>query len=372
MEAVGQLAAGIAHDFNNMLTVIQGHVCLLLAYGADPEHAKSLNEISRTSERAAHLTRQLLTFSRRQPFMPQSLDLNEVIAATLEMLRRMIGERIQVEFHRGSSLPGVQADCAMIEQIILNLAVNARDAMPDGGRLVFATELENISEEYVRSHAEAVAGEFICITVSDTGCGMDAATLRRIFEPFFTTKEVGKGTGLGLATVYGSVKQHGGWVEVASELGIGTTFRIFLPAGGAPPVTQTMDSATQPVDGGHETILLVEDENGVRELARNVLCRYGYAVVCAEDSAEALKLWQEQRERIDLLLTDMVMPNGLNGRELAHRLRSERPDLKVIYSSGYSVEFEGNEFDLEQDANFLPKPYAAHKLASVVRQCLDH
>src|SRR5262245_7646776 len=220
----------------------------------------------------------------------------------------------------------------------MNLAVNARDAMPRGGKLTISTNTVEVNEAYAQIRPDACPVLYVCLRVDDTGCGMDAATLRRIFEPFFTTKEVGKGTGLGLATVYGSVKQHGGWVEVASEVGVGTTFRIFLPAGGALPMTQTADSATQPVDGGHETILLVEDENGVRERARNGLCRYGYAVVCAEDSTEALELWEEQRERIDLLLTDMVMPNGLNGRELAQRLRSERPDLKVIYSSGYSVE----------------------------------
>jgi PAS domain S-box-containing protein len=373
MEAVGQLAAGIAHDFNNMLTIIQGHVCLMNICKSDPAAMEeSVAEISSASERAAHLTRQLLTFSRRQPFMPQLIDLNDVISGMLQMLYRTIGEQIHLHFHPTPFPAGVQADRAMIEQVILNLAVNARDAMTDGGQLVFSTELMDVSPDYVRSRAEASAGQFVCVTATDTGCGMDAATLSRVFEPFFTTKEIGKGTGLGLATVYGTVKQHGGWVEVASEPGQGTTFKIFLPAMDGAPLTQTTDSGSTEVRGGGETILLVEDENGVRELARNVLNRYGYEVVCAGDSVEAMEVWREQRERIHLLLTDMVMPNGLSGRELAQQLRSERPDLKVIYSSGYSVELERHELGAEEGTNFLPKPYAAHKLASIVRDCLDH
>lgn len=372
MEAVGQLAAGIAHDFNNMLTIIQGHVCLMNACKSDPAAMdESVAEISSASERAAHLTRQLLTFSRRQPFMPQLLDVNEVISGMLQMLYRTIGEHIHLHFHPTPFPAGVQADRAMIEQVILNLAVNARDAMTESGQLIFSTELLEISAEYVRSRPEASAGNFVCISAADTGCGMDAATLSRVFEPFFTTKEIGKGTGLGLATVYGTVKQHGGWVEVTSEPGRGTTFRIFLPATGEAPLTQTRDSGSTEVRGGGETILLVEDENGVRELARNVLNRYGYEVVCAGDSIEAMEVWREQGDRIHLLLTDMVMPNGMSGRELAQHLRSERPDLKVIYSSGYSIELERHELDAEEGVNFLAKPYPAHKLASIVRDCLD-
>jgi len=371
MEAVGQLAAGIAHDFNNMLTIIQGHVCLMLATHADAEQAESLREISRTADRAAHLTRQLLTFSRRQPLSPRLWPIDEVVDGMAQMLHRTLGEQVLLDFRCDAPDVTIHADRAMIEQMLLNLAVNARDAMPSGGKLSFATTPVRITDDYVRSRPDARAGEFVRITVSDTGCGMDAATLSRAFEPFFTTKDVGKGTGLGLASVYGSVKQHGGWIEVESCVGVGTTFRIFLPVQPAETTAPEEGKSAPRIPRGHETILLVEDERGVRNLARNVLQRAGYKVLCAEDGVEALTVWREHASRIDLLLTDMVMPNGLNGRELAKHFLNERSDLKVIYTSGYTLELEGGDGALQDGVNFLPKPYAADQLASIVRRCLD-
>jgi PAS domain S-box-containing protein len=371
MEAVGQLAAGIAHDFNNILTVIQGHVGLLLVTIQNQEHAGSLNEVSRAADRAADLTRQLLTFSRRQPLLSRTLDLNQVISSTSQMLRRILSEQISLSFRHAPSLPAIHADQGMIEQIILNLAVNARDAMPNGGRLEFVTSARTTSEDQLRRNPDAAAGEFVCMDVTDTGCGMDAITLSRIFEPFFTTKEVGKGTGLGLATVYGIVKQHGGWIEVASEVNRGTQFTIYFPAQRAGRGVARGSSLEASVHGGSETILLVEDEPGVRELARSVLGRYGYTVLCAANGIEALETWERSGARIDLLLTDMVMPEGLSGRELAARLRSEAPGLKILFTSGYSVELEDGGMPLKAGVNFLPKPYPARQLAAQVRRCLD-
>jgi CheY-like chemotaxis protein len=243
--------------------------------------------------------------------------------------------------------------------------------MPNGGRLEFSTLAQTTSEEHLRRNPDAVAGEFVCMNITDSGCGMDAATLSRMFEPFFTTKEVGKGTGLGLATVYGIVKQHGGWIEVSSEIGRGTSFDIYFPAKRAAADTARGLAVETPIRGGNETILLVEDESGVRELARNVLHRYGYGVVCAANGVEALEAWEQSGGRIDLLLTDMVMPESLSGHELAARLRVEDPDLKVIYTSGYSVDLEEGSVPLQTGVNFLPKPYPARQLAMLVRRCLD-
>jgi len=371
MEAVGQLAAGIAHDFNNMLTVIIGHTSLLQAQNDDPEQLNSLAEVADTANRAASLTQQLLTFSRRQPLQPKSVDVNEIIVGTSRMLQRILGEQITLRFQCPASLPGIYADRGMIEQIIMNLAVNARDAMPKGGELKFRNSFRHVDESYVRRIPEARVGAFVCMTISDTGCGMNADTLSRVFEPFFTTKDVGKGTGLGLATVYGIVKQHNGWIEVSSQPGQGTTFDVYLPV-----ENQTVKGNNEPAletatRGGNETILLVEDESGVRDLARDVLCRYGYEVLSAANGSEAIELWQMHGTRIDLLLTDMVMPEGVNGRDLASRLRAEHPKLKVIYTSGYNVAVPGSEGPLRDGLNFLPKPYPARKLATAVRNCLD-
>jgi PAS domain S-box-containing protein len=372
MECVGQLAAGVAHDINNVLTVIQGHAGILLNNippGASTE--KSLKQISVAAERAARFIRQLLMFSRKQVFQTKVVDLNAVLRNLENMLSRLLGEDVALETHYGSDILRIEADTGMIEQVFMNLAVNARDAMPKGGRLTVTTSCVSVTEEYARHNSEASAGQFIRLSVEDTGCGMDSKTLQRIFEPFFSTKEVGKGTGLGLATVYGIVKQHHGWIEVESELGVGTTFKIFFPA-----VDSTPDAATEfitkpePIRGGKESILIVEDEPGLREIVQEVMREYEYQVTVAASGAEALRVWDKHQGKFDLLLTDMKMPGGMTGLELADGLKKRKPDLKIIYTSGYSDELTGK--DLTQDNMiFLAKPYLPSQLARLVRKCLD-
>ncbi|MCS7089850.1 MAG: ATP-binding protein [Verrucomicrobiota bacterium] len=370
LESVGQLAAGVAHDYNNIMTVILGHTGMLLQEGnLAPAIQESLHEIQRAATRAADLTRQLLAFSRKQVMKARPINLNEVVTDMSKMLRRLLGEHIELQCQLDPALSLIQADVAMIEQVIVNLAVNARDAMPHGGKLTIRTERTEVSPEHLKRSAEAAPGRHVCLAVSDTGTGMDAETLQHIFEPFFTTKPFGKGSGLGLSTVYGIVKQHNGWIEVESQPGRGSTFRVFFPATGdaAKPVKASKHS---PVLGGHETILAVEDEPALRSMLVNGLRRLGYQVLAASNGIEALQLWQTHRNQIDLLITDMVMPGGLNGKELADRLRAEQPDLKVIFSSGYSPEL------FDQGVNhlpgaFLPKPFTPAKLAATVRTCLD-
>ncbi len=372
MEAVGQLAAGVAHDFNNILTVIQGHANLLLnAMEEHPEHTKPLTQICLSAEKAGSLIRQLLMFSRKQIMQSRHLDLNEVIHNITRMLQRMMGEDIALEVIEHVGLPSVYADTGMIEQVLMNLAVNARDAMPRGGKFIIATSVKSFEDSAVAMNPEARAGEFVCLTVCDTGCGMDPITANRIFEPFFTTKEVGKGTGLGLATVYGIVKQHQGWIEVESSPGAGTTFQIYFPS--TIKVAQPRLSATnkEVVTGGNETILVVEDEPPLRDLVTDILTLYGYRVIAASSGVEALSAWEQHRDEIDLLLTDMVMPEGVSGRELGERLLKQKPTLKIVYTSGYSPGLSGKDFALLEGHNFLPKPYAPTRLAEVVRECLD-
>ena len=372
LESVGQLAAGVAHDFNNILTVIQGYSeCLLMRCRGDQTTASALKQISDASQRAAALTRQLLMFSRKQVIQPKQVDLNAIVQNLATMLVRLLGEDIKLETSYGPNLPRILADSGMLEQIVMNLAVNARDAMPRGGKLSIGITSLDIGEEYVSRKADSRSGHFVRLTVTDTGTGMDRRTLDRIFEPFFSTKEVGKGTGLGLATVHGIVKQHQGWIEVASEVGVGTTFHIYLPAATA-PVQKSVDDAkpAQPVTGGCETVLVVEDEPVLRELVREILCQYKYRVVEACTGLEALRIWDEFNGEIDLLLTDMVMPEGLTGTELARQLRQRNPDLRVIFTSGYSAEIMGSE-NLPGEALFLPKPYHPPQLARIVRQALD-
>lgn len=373
MESVGQLAAGVAHDFNNMLTVIQGHAGMLLARPAlPPELFESGQAIYFAAERAASLTRQLLLFSRKSIVQTQPLDLRELVDNLGKMLRRLLGETIQFVFKAPPQLPLIQGDPGMVEQVLMNLAVNARDAMPRGGRLAISTDAMDVNETYVQMHPESRAGSFVCLRVSDTGCGMDAATVARIFEPFFTTKDVGKGTGLGLATVYGIVKQHDGWIEVASEPGKGTTFSVFFPAG-----TQSAASApaapspTTAVRGGHETILVVEDEPVLRDLASVILNQCGYRVLEAGSGVEALSLWEHHRGSVDLLLTDMVMPEGISGVELAQKLVASEPRLKVIFTSGYNVDDLDTALIATGTAAFLQKPYTRISLAQAVRERLD-
>ena len=372
MEAFGQLAGGVAHDFNNLLTVILGNVALLqLQESLHPDQAAGLVEIAKAAERAANLTRQLLTFSRRQLFQPKPLDLNEVVANTSKMLQRLIGEHIGLETHFAPGGAPVMADRTMMEQILINLAVNSRDAMPKGGRLIIQTAAIVISEADVQANPKARPGAFIRLKVTDTGCGIAPKEMERIFEPFYTTKEVGKGTGLGLPTVFGIVAQHRGWIEVESKLNSGTAFHIHLPRLAESEKTLTELSYAPEVRGGNETILLVEDEAPVRSLARTLLERKGYHVIEADSGLSALQIWQQHRDVIDLLLTDMVMPEGVSGRELAERLCSEKPGLKVVYCSGYTDEMLGESSPLRDNPNFLEKPFDSHKLLKRVRDCLD-
>jgi PAS domain S-box-containing protein len=372
MEAIGQLAGGVAHDFNNILTVIQGHASLLLAGGAlIGVSARSAQQISQAAERAAGLTRQLLAFGRRQVMQPRQLDMKEVVGNMTSMLGRILGEDIalQLQYYPHPTL--VRADAGMMEQVLLNLAVNSRDAMPKGGVLAIKISVLEVGARGLAEHSEARAGSFVCLSVTDTGCGIPPENLRRVFEPFFTTKKIGKGTGLGLATVYGIVKQHQGWIEVESQVGKGTTFKVFLPRDGETAEASDGQPAEKAVRGGTETILVVEDEALVRELVCNVLVKHGYRILQAESGAKALEVWKASKEQIDLLLTDLVMPDRLNGRELAERLRTERPRLKVIFTSGYSADVVAKDPMLRSGLTYLQKPYHPHKLALAVRDCLD-
>ena len=313
----------------------------------------------------------MLTFSRRQLFQPEPLDLNEVVANTSKMLQRIIGEHIGLETHFAPGGAPLKADRTMMEQILMNLAVNSRDAMPKGGRLIIQTAAVVISEADAQANPKTRPGSFIRLKITDTGCGMTPETLDRIFEPFFTTKEVGKGTGLGLATVFGIVAQHYGWIEVESKLNSGTTFDIYLPRLAESEKFQTEFTRAPEISGGNETILLVEDEAPVRSLARTVLEHKGYQILEADSGPSALVIWQKHRDMIDLLLTDMVMPGGVSGQELATHLRSEKPALKVIYNSGYTDEILGANSPLRDNPDFMEKPFSPDKLLKQVRDCLD-
>ena len=371
LESVGQLAAGVAHDFNNILTIVQGHADRLVEKCANDESlAEPLNQISAAAKRASSLTRQLLMFSRKQVMQSKVIDLNAVLGNLAKMLHRLIGDNIELESKYARDIPAIEADPGMVEQIIVNLCVNSRDAMPKGGQLLITTSAVSIDTAYVQQHPEGRTGRFVALSVTDTGCGMPKDTLERIFEPFFTTKEVGKGTGLGLATVYGIVKQHQGWIDVSSEINLGTTFKIYFPATGK-PVEIVPEKPAEKVRGGSETILLVEDEPVLRELAKVILHDYDYRVLEACSGVEALKVFEENDGKIDLLLTDMVMPEGMSGRELAQELKKRKPGLKVIYTSGYSSDVMGEDAEL-RDVKFLQKPYPPPRLAQVVRECLDH
>ena len=371
MEAIGQLAGGVAHDFNNILTVIHGHASLLLISDLDDSAARSAQQITQAAERAAGLTRQLLAFSRRQLIQPKCLDMNKIVGNMTDMLGRLLGEDIALQVNYCHSIPMVDADLGMIEQVLLNLAVNARDAMPKGGQLAVRISIMEINEAHVQRHPDARAGRFVCLAKTDTGCGIPQENLQRIFEPFFTTKDVGRGTGLGLATVYGIVKQHQGWIEVDSAIGKGTTFRIFLPYVGSESAETERPTRQITVRGGSETILLVEDERPVRELVARVLQKYGYKILQAGSGLDAVGVWREYRSEINLLLTDLIMPGNMNGRELAEQLWKDQPELKVIFSSGYSADIVGKDFKLDPELNYLQKPYHPQTLALTVRKCLD-
>ena len=370
LEAVGRLAGGIAHDFNNLLTVITSCSDLLLEdLGADDPKREDVAQIRKASESAAALTRQLLAFSRQQVLQPQILDLNETVAGTEKLLKRVIGEDIQLGTVLAPDLGMAIVDPGQVEQIIMNLAVNARDAMPGGGRLTIATANTDMDEAYVQNHPPARAGRYVMLAVSDTGTGMDASTQAHIFEPFFTTKPFGKGTGLGLATVYGIVKQSGGFIWVYSEPGHGTTFKIYFPWAGGSAERSAAALAAKP-QPGTETVLVVEDAASVRSVMRQVLERYGYAVLEAPDGETALQLAAKHHGPIHLLLTDVVMP-GVSGRQLADRLLRLRPGIKVLYASGYTDDAIIHHGILEPGIAYLQKPFTRDALALKVRAVLD-
>jgi len=372
MEAVGQLAAGVAHDFNNLLTIVEGHASLLLSSGKLPaETVESLEEIEQAAERAADLTRQLLTFSRQQILRPRVLNLNSVLDGLRGMLGRILGERVELSCLGTPGLPPIYADQTSIEQVIMNLTLNARDAMPKGGRITIETHAAFLTAPNEETPADARPGAYVCLSVSDNGTGMDEATRARIFEPFFTTKEVSKGTGMGLATVYGIVRQHEGWIDVVTEPGQGSTFRVHLPATEKQAEAETTAAPDLDPSGANQTIFIVEDDNAVRSLVREMLEHYDYRVLEAESGDAALARWPEIRGEVELLLTDMVMPGEHNGLDLSRKLLADKPDLKVIYSSGYSSELFSSDVDLVEGRNYLPKPYLTSKLIAIVREAFE-
>ncbi|MGB8170044.1 MAG: PAS domain S-box protein, partial [Chthoniobacteraceae bacterium] len=365
MEAIGQLSGGIAHDFNNILTVIQGNAALLQNLDLEPTETRDCcNQISRAAERAASLTRQLLMFARKQQMQPANLDLNETVAQITKMLQRILGEDITLRTEYAPALPLIHADIGMVEQIILNLAVNARDAMAGGGKLTLRTSSGR------RPDKNGGEESFVCLHSIDTGCGIPPEVLPRIFEPFFTTKEVGKGTGLGLATVYGIVQQHHGDIRVESEPGKGTTFTVTFPALATTEIPRAAAAVKPVLPWGTETILLVEDELPLRSFVSDLLQRCGYTVLEAESGPAALKIWQASRDKIQLLFTDVIMPEDMNGIELGHRLQSEKPGLKIIYTSGYTGNVEGRNHPLVEGANFIRKPFKPEALARIIRASL--
>jgi len=370
MEAIGQLAGGVAHDFNNMLFIINGQAELILnrLKPNDPLRSR-LELICKTGRRAANLTRQLLAFSRRQVLQPKVLDLNAVISDLEKMLRRLIREDIAFTTSLEPKLRTTKADPGQLAQVIMNLVVNARDAMPQGGKLTIETQNVELDEAYCRHRPNATPGSYVMLAVSDTGCGMDEYVKTHIFEPFFTTKEQGYGTGLGLATVYGIVKQSGGNIEVYSELGKGTTFKVYLPQVWGQPERMSRQVLTRPCRG-QETILLVEDEADVLALVRDILDASGYTVLPAANGAEALKVMGQHKGRIHLAVSDVIMP-GMNGPELAQQLVSRIPDIKILFMSGYADHAIAGQGRLMPDANFIQKPVTPGDLSHKVREVLD-
>ena len=379
LKAIGQIAAGVAHDFNNILTVITGHAGMLLASPDLPAtHREDLSRIEAAAMNAEVLTRQLLAFSSRQMMFPKPLQLAPVVENVVALLARPLGAGIKLNLHIAGAVPPVEADPAMIEQVITNLVLNARDALPNGGQVTVSLDVVSISQETAALNPDARPGTMVCLAVADTGTGITSEHQARIFEPFFTTKPTGRGTGLGLSVVHGIVRQHKGWITVDSQPGKGTTFSIFFPPtdkaveAAAEKPTAVPPAATGPV--AHtpvvHTILVAEDEEGVRNLAIFALTRAGYRVVAAPDGPTALKLWHEQKGKFDLLFTDMVMPNGMTGRELSLRILAERPGLPVIYTSGYSLELTAPSFRENNRMTFLPKPYLTQQLVEAVSRCL--
>ena len=370
MEAIGSLAGGIAHDFNNLLSVILSYCGVAIAELSDGDPLRAdLTEVYHAGERAAELTRQLLAFSRRQVLQPKLLDLGDVVDGLQKMLRRLLGEDVELVLERGESLGRARLDRGQIEQVVMNLVVNARDAMPTGGRLVIATSDVELDEDFAATHVGAHAGRHVMLSVADNGCGMSPEIRARIFEPFFTTKEV-RGTGLGLSTVHGIVQQSGGTIWVYSEVGLGTVFKIYLPVADVDG-SATVDAPRLDREDlrGDETILLVEDDPQVRALARSILRRYGYRVLDAQSGGDALLIAEQHHGRIDLLVTDVVMPR-ISGRELTERLHVIRPGLRTLYMSGYTDDAVIRHGVLEANVAFLQKPFTAQSLARKIREVL--
>jgi nitrogen-specific signal transduction histidine kinase len=371
MESVGRLAGGIAHDFNNLLTVITGYSELMLSQLEERSPlVKEVEEIKRAGERASSLTQQLLAFSRRQVLQPRVIDLNEVVSRVEKMLRRLIGEDVELRTVPGAGLWSVKADPGQIEQVLVNLVVNARDAMPGGGVLTIETGNVFLDEEYSLGHLPARSGHYVMLAVSDTGVGMDERTKSQVFEPFFTTKESGKGTGLGLSTVYGIVKQSGGYIWVYSEPGKGSTFKVYIPR------TEEREDdprkAVPPVEDlrGEKTVLIVEDEESILKLSSAVLGGYGYSVLAAPGGEDGLRIAGKHEGEISLLLTDVVMP-GMGGRELYERILQQRPKIKVLYMSGYTDKAIVRRGVLDPGTSFLQKPFSPISLARKVKEVLE-
>ena len=371
LESVGRLAGGIAHDFNNMLTAINGYSDLVLRQlGQDDPMRGNIEEIKKAGERSASLTQQLLAFSRRQLLQPEFVDLNETITETSSMLKRLIGEDIELATVLNPKVGSIKVDPGQLSQIIMNLVVNARDAMPNGGKLTIATSNVFLDPDYARTHLGILPGAYVMLSVSDTGIGMTPEQQEQIFEPFYTTKEVGKGTGLGLSTVYGIVKQSGGNVLVYSEVGHGSTFKIYLPRVVSPDETPEFQESSPKLALGTEIILLVEDEDLVRSLSRQVLESCGYKVIEAVDGVEALEILEGSEEHIDLLITDVVMPR-MGGPELAEKLREKMPNLPILFASGYTDDAIVRNGVLQTNVNFIQKPFAIDDVARKVRDLLD-
>jgi nitrogen-specific signal transduction histidine kinase len=376
MESIGTLAGGVAHDFNNLLTAILGYTQMTMSeISPDGKLYAHLAEVEKAGKRATSLTRQLLAFSRRQRLERKTINLNDVINDVTKMLKRIIGEDVNVSIRESISLPPVLADPAQIEQVIMNLAVNARDAMPDGGQLVIETNSVSIDESYQREHPYATPGSYVQLVISDSGTGMDQATKQRIFEPFFTTKDVGRGTGLGLSMVYGIIKQHEGMIEVDSELGQGTSFKIYLRVARQTVSTETRETLP-PLHGGSETILVAEDEEALRGLARTILEQLGYTVLLASDGAEAVEVFEANREAVSLLVLDIVMPR-MGGREAYESILKSGSNVPALFMTGYSAQIVQSQFVAQNEflertgSPHIEKPYSLEAFGRKVREALD-